>query len=214
VLWDLNWQFIYRYGYNPDFYATTGGNNQFLRLVLDGCKLQVCNPGMLDGRNAILRADSINNGAANSALIWTMFARRGMGFSADQGPRTAAGNPTLPGIVEAFNLPPGVTAASVLNPNLVPLGARQALVTRDGLEAYPNPAQNQVTVRTVHTSTKPMQVQLLDMVGKTLQTTTVAASQMQRTGVELNTTGLAAGVYVVRVTTSEGTFSTKVTIER
>ncbi|RZK47797.1 MAG: hypothetical protein EOO59_17390, partial [Hymenobacter sp.] len=96
VLWDLNWQFIYKYGYNADMYAKTGGNNMALKLVLDGCKLQVCNPGFLDGRDAILKADSLNNRGANTSLIWAVFARRGMGYSAVQGPRTGAGGaPTV-----------------------------------------------------------------------------------------------------------------------
>ena len=87
VLWDLNWQFIYKYGYNTDFLSATGGNNKCLKLVLDGCKLQVCNPGFLDARDALLRADSLTNRAANADLIWNVFARRGMGFNAVQGDR-------------------------------------------------------------------------------------------------------------------------------
>ena len=106
VLWDLNWQFIYRYGYNADFFAAAGGNNKALKLVLDGCKLQVCNPGFLDGRDALLRADSLTNRAANAGLIWNVFARRGMGYGAVQGDRVN-GTPRVTGIVQAFNLPPG-----------------------------------------------------------------------------------------------------------
>ena len=41
----------------------------------------------------------------------------------------------------------------------------------------------------------------------------VSAGQMQQSGVELNTNRLASGVYVVRVTTSEGTYSTKVSVQ-
>ena len=205
VLWDLNWQFIYRYGYNADFFAATGGNNKALKLVLDGCKLQVCNPGFLDGRDALLRADSLTNRAANAGLIWNVFARRGMGYSAKQGDRVN-GTPRVTGIVEAFNLPPGTPAVTLANKN----GAAAA----NALEAYPNPAQDLLTVRTQLASSSPIQVDMLDLLGKTvLRTVSVPAARMQQSGVELNTSHLASGIYMVRVTTSEGTYSTKVSVQ-
>lgn len=205
VLWDLNWQFIYRYGYNADFFSATGGNNKMLKLVLDGCKLQVCNPGFLDGRDALLRADSLTNRAANAGLIWNVFARRGMGYSAVQGTRTN-GAPTVNGIVEAFNLPPGTPVVALANKN----GA----IVGNALEAYPNPTQNLLTVRTQLASTVPMQVEMLDLLGQTvLRAVPVPAGQMQQGGVELNTSRLASGIYLVRVTTSEGTYSTRVSVQ-
>ena len=215
VLWDLNWQFIYRYGFNPNFLAANGGNNQFLKLVLDGCKLQVCNPGMLDGRDAILRADSIANGGVNSALLWTMFARRGMGHSALQGIRTPAGYPTRNGIAEAFDMPPGVTPAPMLSPttvNIVTSNKSQLANVKGSLvEAYPNPAQQRLIVRSQLTSTTPVQIVLRDALGRTAHTSTVAIAELQR-GVELNTGSLANGLYIVQVTTSAGTFATKVQV--
>ena len=205
VLWDLNWQFVYRYGYNADFFAATGGNNKALKLVLDGCKLQVCNPGFLDGRDALLRADSVTNRAANAGLIWNVFARRGMGFSAVQGDRVN-GAPRVTGIVEAFDLPPGTPA--------IALASKNGATVSGALEAFPNPVQGVLTVRTQLPSTAPMQVAILDLLGKTvLRAVPVPAAQMQRNGIELNTNNLASGIYVVRVITSEGTFSTKVSVE-
>ena len=205
VLWDLNWQFINRYGYNADFFGATGGNNKMLKLVLDGCKLQVCNPGFLDGRDALLRADSVTNRAANAGLIWNVFARRGMGYSAVQGDRVN-GAPLVTGIVEAFNLPPGTPVVALANKNGVIAGSP--------LEAYPNPAQNSFTVRTQLASTVPMQVILLDMLGKVvLRAAPISAGQMQQSGIELNTSRLASGVYVVRVTTSDGSYSTKISVQ-
>jgi extracellular elastinolytic metalloproteinase len=205
TLWDLNWQFIYQYGYNTNFYAATGGNNIALKLVLDGCKLQRCNPSMLDGRDAILRADSLNNRAANSSVIWRVFARRGMGYSANAGDRTA-GTPRVTGIVEAFDLPPGVTAT--------PLATTAASLGRELLEAYPNPAQGLLTVRTQLGSAAPIQVTVLDLLGKTVVApTSVPVAKMQQSGVELNTSALASGLYVVRVVTTDGIYTTKVTIQ-
>ncbi|NND89158.1 MAG: peptidase, partial [Flavobacteriaceae bacterium] len=85
MLWDLNWKLVDQYGFDPDVYTGTGGNNIAMQLVIDGLKLQNCNPGFVDGRDAILLADEIANGGANRCLIWTVFSRRGLGFSADQG---------------------------------------------------------------------------------------------------------------------------------
>jgi extracellular elastinolytic metalloproteinase len=207
VLWDLNWQFIYKYGYNTNFYASTGGNNMALKLVLDGCKLQRCNPGFLDGRDAILTADSLNNRGANASLIWAVFARRGMGYSAVQGPRTGAGGaPTATGSVAAFDVPPKATP--------IVLSAGNALASGSPLEAYPNPAQGLLTVRTQLGSAAPIQVMVLDLLGKTVVApTSVPVAKMQQSGVELNTSALASGIYVVRVITTDGIYTTKVTIQ-
>jgi uncharacterized repeat protein (TIGR01451 family) len=85
MLWDLYWALADEYGFDPDPANMDAGNNIANQLVIDGMKLQPCNPGFVDGRDAILRADTINNGAANSCLIWEVFARRGLGYYADQG---------------------------------------------------------------------------------------------------------------------------------
>ncbi|WP_375419034.1 M36 family metallopeptidase [uncultured Hymenobacter sp.] len=206
VLWDLNWQFIYKYGYNPDFFSpTVGGNNKCLKLILDGCKLQVCQPGFLDGRDAILRADSATNRAANADLIWSVFARRGMGYSAKQGDRVN-GLPTVNGVVEAFDISPNAKAVLLAN--------RNGAVSGSPLEAYPNPAHDRLIVRTQLSSAAPVQVVVLDLLGKiVVPAASVPAAQMQQRGVELATSGLAAGLYVVRVTTTQGTFTTKVTVQ-
>ena len=206
VLWDLNWQFIAKYGYNADmFAAATGGNNKMLKLVLDACKIQVCNPGFLDGRDAILRADTLTNRAANAALIWNVFARRGMGYSAVQGDRVN-GTPRLTGIKEAFDLPPNVTA--------VALATKNGTTVSSALEAFPNPAQDLLTVRSQLSSAAPVQVAVLDLLGKTVLQATAPAAQLQQAGIDLNTSRLATGLYVVRVITTAGTYTTKVTIQR
>ncbi len=101
MLWEMTWALIDVYGLDPDIYNGTGGNNIALQLVMDGMKLQPCSPGFVDGRNAILKADTLNNGAANSCLIWKAFAKRGLGLSASQG---SSGSKTDG--VEAYDYPP------------------------------------------------------------------------------------------------------------
>lgn len=85
MLWEVTWALIEEHGFDPDLYNGTGGNNMALALVTEGLKLQPCSPGFVDGRDAILAADVALYGGANQCLIWDAFAKRGLGFSADQG---------------------------------------------------------------------------------------------------------------------------------
>ncbi|HLF62986.1 MAG TPA: M36 family metallopeptidase [Saprospiraceae bacterium] len=103
VLWDMYWALVDKYGYDPDLYRGTGGNNLAIQLVMDGMKLQVCNPGLIDGRDAILAAELALTGGENQLLLWQVFARRGLGFSADQGEERFRHDNT-----EAFDINPFV----------------------------------------------------------------------------------------------------------
>lgn len=113
VLWDLNWALIDQYGGtpDPDLFNGTGGNNIAMKLVIEGMKLQPCDPGMIDGRDAILLADQLLYGGIHKCLIWEVFANRGFGFSASQGSSLSRSDQS-----EAFDIPPfcqAVTAAPV-----------------------------------------------------------------------------------------------------
>jgi hypothetical protein len=100
MLWEMTWGLIDAHGFDPDFYFGTGGNNIAMALVTEALKLQPCNPGFVDGRDAILAADLALYGGANESIIWTAFAKRGLGFSADQGSSNSRSDGT-----EAFDLP-------------------------------------------------------------------------------------------------------------
>lgn len=104
MVWEMTWALIDEYGFDPDLYNGTGGNNLALQLVVDGLKLQPCSPGFVDGRDAILLADQNNNGGANQCTIWEAFAKRGLGYSASQGSSGSRSDGT-----EAFDLPPACT---------------------------------------------------------------------------------------------------------
>ena len=52
------------------------------RLVLQGMKFTPCSPSFLNARDGILMADQNLNGGANRCTIWRVFARHGMGVSA------------------------------------------------------------------------------------------------------------------------------------
>lgn len=100
MLWDLTWAYIDKYGFDPDLYNGTGGNNKVMQLVLDGLKLQPCGSGFVDSRNALLAADIASTGGDNQCLIWEVFARRGLGASAIQGTSGSRLDGT-----EAFDMP-------------------------------------------------------------------------------------------------------------
>ena len=101
MLWDLYWVMIDKYGYDSDIYNGTGGNNKTMQLVIDGMKLQPCNPGFSDARDAIILADKNANGGDNELLIWSSFSRRGLGYSAVQGSSDDRSDGS-----EAFDIPP------------------------------------------------------------------------------------------------------------
>jgi extracellular elastinolytic metalloproteinase len=195
TLWDLNWKLVDRYGYNRNLKAATGGNNIALKLVLDGLKLQVCRPGFLNGRDAILRADSIYNNKANTYLIWQVFARRGMGIDAEQGSSNS-----LTDQVAGYLIPTRVLANQ-------PQQERDKL-----LDLYPNPASNDLTIRLPVSSKSPVQVSVLTVLGKTVQTQAVRSTELQQ-GLHLNTSALAPGLYIVQLRSDAGSFTKKVLIQ-
>ena len=128
----MNWLLVNKFGFNPDLYNGTAGNNLALQLVMDGLKLQPANPSMLEGRDAILLADQILTGGANQQEIWTAFARRGMGLSAFDG-----GSGNAINVVEAFDVPvfgTGQTVTVSINAASISEngGATTATISRSG----------------------------------------------------------------------------------
>jgi hypothetical protein len=91
TLWEVTWALIDEHGFDSDLYSFTGdiaqdsGNIQAIALVTEAMKLQPCNPGFIDGRDAIFAADLAIYGGANECLLWDAFALRGLGASASQG---------------------------------------------------------------------------------------------------------------------------------
>ena len=106
VLWDMTWNLIDQHGFNPNVYEPwdTGGNNLALQLVTDGLKMQGCGPGFVVGRDAIIAADHALTGGENACILWSSFARRGLGASATQGTTNRDDN------TEAFDVPPQCSA--------------------------------------------------------------------------------------------------------
>jgi len=87
MLWDMFWALVKQHGFEPDFYnaSSNAGNVKAFRLIVEAMKLQPCYPGFVDARNAILAADNLLYGGENYCLLWNVFARRGLGYYANQG---------------------------------------------------------------------------------------------------------------------------------
>lgn len=106
ALWDMTWDIIRQENtIEADMYkydaANNGGNIIAFKLVQEGLRLQPCQPGFLDSRDAIIQADVNLYGGRHVCTIWKAFARRGMGYSAVQGSSN-----NISDQVQAFDLPP------------------------------------------------------------------------------------------------------------
>ncbi len=117
MLWEMSWALIDAYGFDPDLYNGAGGNNLAMQLVIDGLKLQPCDAGFVEARDAILQADLNYSRGVNQCLIWKAFAKRGLGFSADQGDPDDIMDGT-----EAFDVPAMCNAPPIVcqNPDALP----------------------------------------------------------------------------------------------
>ncbi|HET9268202.1 MAG TPA: M36 family metallopeptidase, partial [Vicinamibacterales bacterium] len=93
MLFEVRALFIKRLGH-------TVGNQRFLQFVTDGMKLNPINPTFIQSRDSILAAANAGGGtAADIDDIWTGFATRGLGFSAQ------ILNASTGSVVEAFDVP-------------------------------------------------------------------------------------------------------------
>ncbi|MDZ4666891.1 MAG: M36 family metallopeptidase [bacterium] len=183
MLYDIYWDMIDQYGFDPDWYNGKGGNNKTMQLVIDGLKLQKCNPGFADARDAILLADSINNGGANKSLLWKAFARRGLGFSANQGTSASRSDGT-----QAFDLPTSVTGLAGID-------------QFTNFNVYPNPAQSIVTVD-VFGGASITGVEIYDLNGQLVQT--YKNTNLMLPSATLNIQQHCSGYYLLKITSTEG----------
>lgn len=116
MLWEVTWALIDEHGWDADIYNFAGdvnldaGNVQAMALVTEAMKLQPCNPGFVDGRDAIFAADVALYGGANECLLWDAFAKRGLGVSAIQGSSSSRSDGT-----EAFDTPSGLAEFTAPN---------------------------------------------------------------------------------------------------
>ena len=115
MIWDLHWAMVDVYGFSDDVFHGDLGNNRAIQLVMTGMKLQPCNPGFEDGRDAILEADRMLYNGDNQKLIWEVFARRGLGFDASQGDPNDRSDGEI-----AFNIPPDLANEAFFTKTVTP----------------------------------------------------------------------------------------------
>ncbi len=189
MLWDMFWNMVQKHGFDADVYNGTGGNNMAIQLVIDGLKLQPCRPGFVDARDAIIKADSIRYGGANHDLLWNTFARRGLGYGANQG----SSNSVTDGVA-SFAIPEGVVGLTDVQ-NL----ARY-------IELSPNPTQGIVTI-IMPDQLKEAQVTVFDIAGKIVfdENTRTDASQH----IKLDMTDKQRGMYFVKISNGGTVFQSK-----
>jgi extracellular elastinolytic metalloproteinase len=180
MIWDMTWDLIDANGGTiGDVYNGTAGNNIAMQLVLDGMKLQGCQPGFVDGRDAILLADRLSNGGANQCLIWEAFARRGLGVSAVQG----SSNNVNDG-VEAFDVP--TTPGCLLSTSEINIDSNFSI--------YPNPSNGNINISSI-VDAGDVTISIVDLNGRTVFTQNVELHN----SVNINAESLKTGIYIVQI---------------
>jgi len=82
TLFHVYWAMRDSFGFDPDWHNGDGGNNKLFRNVVDGEKLQPCQPNFIQARDAILQADKVNYEGRHYCTMYIAFAERGLGVSA------------------------------------------------------------------------------------------------------------------------------------
>ncbi len=191
MLWDLTWDLIDRYGFDPDVKNGSGGNNIALQLVMDGMKLQPCSPGFVDGRDAILQADQLLYGGVNRCLIWRTFAKRGLGENATQGSTNSRSDG-----VENFDIPVGCE-----------LGISDVGTNENNFIVYPNPSNGELSIKS-RVDVGEATISIFDMNGRKVFNQTIELHQ----SATINASGLTSGIYLMQIDSAERSQTTKLII--
>jgi hypothetical protein len=182
ALWDLTWDLIKAEGINKTFFKSTvaGGNTTAMQLIMQGMKLQKCSPGFMDARNAILQADTLLYGGSHSGIIWKVFARRGMGYSASQG-----SNQLIKDGHGAYDLPPGILA----KPQSDAVAEKQLIQSKQVVIVSPNPAKDNLNIN-IPGNTKKVSVQLVSSSGVSMSNYV-----LNNDNLKIDVSKLSSGVY-------------------
>ncbi len=193
MLWDLHWKMAEKYGYNYDVTANpNSGSAKTLQLVMDGLKLQPCNPDFVSGRNAIIQAANLAGGQ-DTCLIWEVFAKRGLGVNASSGSASS-----ITDQVENFDIPESCVLAT------------NDIVKNKAFGIYPNPAKGEFFIKTAPTvGNATIKVEVLDMNGKLVK----SLERKKNSSESISTKGLAKGIYVVVMTEDGKSEAQKLIVE-
>ena len=192
ALYDIYLDMIDKYGFDENMYTGTGGNNKTIQLVVEGLKLQPCNPGFMDARNAVILADSILNGGANKLLLWKAFARRGMGDDATQGLASSRSDGK-----NGFKLPAELTISI------------NDILSQQAIEIFPNPSKGKFTINASY-NLQNVEFNLVDISGKKLSN---LAKTINENAAEFDASNLNAGIYFLNIKSDNGSITKKIIIE-
>ncbi|GAA3710125.1 hypothetical protein GCM10022399_28730 [Terrabacter ginsenosidimutans] len=199
TLWDLRKALVARYG-------AAKGAAVAAQLVTDGMPLTAPNPSFLDARDGILSADLDRFHGDNTALIWSVFAKRGAGASATSN----TGDDTEP--KPGFDVPTaavnGTVALTLVNATSgQPIGNARVILGR--FEARVSPlvrtgSAGGATVKAV-TGTYPLTIQAPGFGTQTIEGFTVAAGKNVARTISLapNLASTAAGAQVVSASSQD-----------
>ncbi|MGB5944265.1 MAG: T9SS-dependent M36 family metallopeptidase [Leeuwenhoekiella sp.] len=186
MLWDMTLDLIDVYGFDPNVYTGTGGNNIALKLVTEGLKIQPCQPGFVDGRDAILAADLALFGGKNQCIIYKAFARRGLGLGASQGEATSRSDQ-----MEAFNVPDefkgGNCNLSISTPN--PLSF---------FKVFPNPTKGKIEI-IISSPLSSGQLKVHDVHGRQIKHLSLSNSST----IDLDLGSFSSGIYFVSISSEQ-----------
>ncbi|KAJ1765983.1 hypothetical protein IW140_005536 [Coemansia sp. RSA 1813] len=84
ILYEVLWNLLEANGIADSLFDhdLSKGNSIMLQILLDGMKLQPCNPSFIDARDAIVQAEKNLTGGKNKCAVWKGFAKRGLGVKA------------------------------------------------------------------------------------------------------------------------------------
>lgn len=208
MLWDLNWKYVEKYGYNSSVLAdANSGSARVLQLVVDALKLQQCNPTFIQGRDAILAAEMAKTNGVDKCMIWRVFAKRGLGVNASAGALNGlamGANQPLPEMsdqVEDFTVPAECEALAVKEVN-----------NSKGISIYPNPVRNEFTIKTPSDMKLSgiTTVSIYDFTGKLISQESVNLNKQNTISAEK----LINGAYIVKVNNDSIDYSQKIIVSK
>lgn len=196
VLWDLTWAYINKYGFDPDIYNGTGGNNKVMRLVIDALKLQTCNTAsFISGRDHLFAADQATTNGHDYCMIAEVFAKRGMGLNASSGDANS-------GLDQEEDFTPFPTGPNCLL-------AVDYFANKDLIRIYPNPTNGMLNIR-INQFIGNLSIQVVDVNGRIVYN---QANQNFNIEKSINLSSLQKGMYLLKLNGSNLNYTEKIIIK-
>ncbi|WP_134340543.1 T9SS-dependent M36 family metallopeptidase [Flavobacterium psychrophilum] len=196
ILWDLAWNYIDKYGYDPNIYNGTGGNNMIMQLVLDGIKLTGCKPTFVSGRDSLIAADEATTGGQNYCMIWKTFARRGVGVNASAGGNDGSVTDIKDQVADFTEPPAGPNCTLGLN----------YFENKDMIKIYPNPSNGLVNIK-INQFTGKVNLQVIDLNGRVVYSLKNTDFNVEKT---INLNNLQSGMYIIKIDGDELNYTNKI----